>query len=38
MEEFYKNLQALKRLFKEASKKRDELNQARKKEERLGSI
>jgi len=34
MEEFYKNLKALERLFAEASKKRDEIHEAQKGEER----
>lgn len=37
MEEFYKNLKALERLFEEASKKRDEIDEARKREERRGN-
>jgi len=37
MEEFYENLQALKKLFEDASKKRDEINEVRKRDE-SGSI
>jgi hypothetical protein len=38
MEEFYKNLKALESLFEEASKKRDQINEPGKREERQGSI
>jgi predicted NBD/HSP70 family sugar kinase len=34
MDEFYRNIQALKGLYEEASRKRDEINEAREKEKR----
>jgi hypothetical protein len=37
MEEFDKNLEAIKELFSDAAKKRDAINEARKKKEELGN-